>query len=240
MLKTIYGKAYTKSHAQNNIASITFAGTVLGSYLFGVLSDYWSRRNALLLGTMIIIVFTALGAGAYGAGGNTQGLFAAIAAYRFLIGIGIGGEYPAGSVGAAEASGELKCGHRNRWFILSTNIAIDSGFVVAALMPMILVLIFTDHHLRAAWRVALGLGVIPPLSVLYLRIKLKEPAQYNRQKMTKYPYWLILKYYWFRLATVSLIWFMYDFSAYSFSIYSSAWLAIILPKTAPLWKSFGW
>lgn len=39
---------------------------------------------------------------------------------------------------------------------------------------------------------------------------------------------------------VSLIWFIYDFSAYSFSIYSSAWLTIILGDTAPIWKSFGW
>lgn len=38
----------------------------------------------------------------------------------------------------------------------------------------------------------------------------------------------------------SLIWFLYDFSSYSFSIYSSDWIAIILGDSAPLWKSFGW
>ena len=37
-----------------------------------------------------------------------------------------------------------------------------------------------------------------------------------------------------------MIWFIYDFSAYSFSIYSSAWLQLILGKDAPLWKTFGW
>lgn len=37
-----------------------------------------------------------------------------------------------------------------------------------------------------------------------------------------------------------MIWFIYDFSAYSFSIYSSAWLDIILGTSAPLWKTFGW
>lgn len=39
---------------------------------------------------------------------------------------------------------------------------------------------------------------------------------------------------------MSLIWFVYDFSSYSFGIYSSAWLTIILGNTAPLWKTFGW
>ena len=48
------------------------------------------------------------------------------------------------------------------------------------------------------------------------------------------------RFYWFRLTIVSLIWFIYDFSAYSFSIYSSAWLTIILGDSAPIWKSFGW
>jgi MFS family permease len=240
MLKTIYKKQYTSSHAQSNVSSIAFAGTVVGQLFFGYLSDHWSRKNSLLVSTIILIIFAALGAGSYGAHGSTQGLFAALTAYRFLLGIGIGGEYPAGSVSCAEATGELKKGHRNRWFIFSTNFAIDAGFVVAALVPMILVLIFTENHLRAAWRVSLGLGVIPPLSLLWLRVKLKEPEQYNRQKMNKYPIWLIVKFYWFRLIVVSLIWFIYDFSAYSFGIYSSAWLALILPKSAPLWKSFGW
>lgn len=32
---------------------------------------------------------------------------------------------------------------------------------------------------------------------------------------------------------------MYDFSTYSFSIYSSKWVSIILGDNAPLWKSFG-
>ena len=240
MLKTIYTTQYTASSAQSNVASIAFAGTVVGQLVFGYTSDHWSRSNSLLVSTGILILFAALGAGAYGYHDSIQGLFAALAAYRFLLGIGIGGEYPAGSVACAEATGELKEGHRNRWFIFSTNFAIDAGFVVAAIVPMIVVLATTENHLRAAWRICLGLGVIPPLSLLYLRIKLKEPEQYNRQKMNKYPYWLIVKFYWWRLIVVALIWFIYDFSAYSFGIYSSAWLAIILPKTAPLWKSFGW
>jgi hypothetical protein len=39
---------------------------------------------------------------------------------------------------------------------------------------------------------------------------------------------------------VSLIWFIYDFSSYSFGLYSSKWLSIIEGDNAPLWKTFGW
>jgi MFS family permease len=193
MLSKIYPVEYVQSPASQNVSSIAFAGTVLGQLIFGVCSDYWSRKWSLLLSTIIIIVFAALSAGAYGYHGSLSGLFAALTAYRFCIGIGIGGEYPAGSVAAAESTGELKGGHRNRWFIFFTNFSIDFGFVVSSLVPMILVLIFTENHLRAAWRVALGLGVLPPLSLLYLRVKLREPEEFNRERMHKYPYWLIIK-----------------------------------------------
>lgn len=240
ILEAIYGDRFKDAPQRKNINSIAFAGTVVGMLVFGVLSDYWSRKWSLMISTCILIVFAALSAGSFGAGGSFGGMLAALTAYRFLIGIGIGGEYPAGSVAAAESTGELKRGHRNRWFVMFTNFQIDLGFLASTLVPMILVLICTDKHLRAAWRIALGLGVIPPLSLFYLRLKLNEPEEYNRQRMTKYPYWLIIKFYWWRLFVVSLIWFIYDFSTYSFSIYSSAWLKTILGDSYPLWVSLGW
>lgn len=139
MLAKIYPDAYTSSPAQRNVSSITFAGTVVGMLIFGWTSDHYSRKWSLFASTVILIVFAALSAGSYGAGGSTSGLFASLTAWRFLLGIGIGGEYPAGSVGCAESTGELKKGTRNRWFILFTNVQIDIGFVVSALVPMIVV-----------------------------------------------------------------------------------------------------
>ncbi|EPE25474.1 MFS general substrate transporter [Glarea lozoyensis ATCC 20868] len=241
ILKKLYGKAYTESGAQKNISAITFAGTVFGMLIFGYTSDKWSRSNSLLLSTVILIIFAALGSGAYG-GGSLQGMFAALTAYRFLVGIGIGGEYPAGSVACSEATGELRAGSRNRWFILFTNVMIDWGFVIGAFVPYLLVVICSDNHLRAVWRISLGLGVVPPLVLLWLRLKLKEPEEFKKESMknAKIPYGLVLKYYGPRLFVVSLIWFIYDFSTYSFGIFSSTILSNILPSTASLAQSFGW
>ncbi|KAL6714290.1 glycerophosphoinositol permease [Lecanora helva] len=241
ILKTLYSTQYTSSPAQSNVNSVAFAGTVVGQLFFGWISDNYSRKWALVISTVLLFIFAALSAGSYG-GGTIHGMLAALTAWRFLLGIGIGGEYPAGSVACAESTGELKEGHRNRWFIMFTNVQIDIGIVASSFVPMIVVLACTESHLRAAWRICLGLGVIPPLSLIYLRLKLNEPEEFNRETMkdTKTPWWLVIKFYWFRLTIVSLIWFIYDFSSYSFSIYSSAWLSIILGKSAPIWKSFGW
>jgi MFS family permease len=98
------------------------------------------------------------------------------------------------------------------WFIMFTNVAIDWGFVIGAFVPYILVLIFKENHLRAAWRVALGLGVIPPITLLLMRLRLQEPEEFKRESMkhVKIPYGIVLKYYWWRLTVVGLIWFLYD------------------------------
>jgi hypothetical protein len=163
---------------------------------------------------------------------------------RRLTATGIGGEYPAGSVGCAESTGELKEGSRNKWFILFTNVQIDLAFLVAAIVATIVVVITGDsrHGLQIAWRVSLGIGIIPPLSLLYLRLKLQEPEAFKRESMAKAktPWLLVFKFYWFRLSIVSVIWFIYDFSAYSFGIYSTSILANLLGPTAPLWKSLAW
>ena len=211
LLTHIYKDAYTNSTGAKNIPAIAFAGTVVGMLVFGYTSDKWSRRNSLLVATVIMIIFTALSAGSY-SGGTLPGMIAALTAYRFLVGIGIGGEYPAGSVAAAESSGELKAGTRNMWFIMFTNVAIDWGFVIGAFVPYVLVLIFSEDHNRATWRVALGLGVVPPFTLLLMRLKLQEPEEFKRQSMkhVKIPYGLVIKYYWYRLFIVGLIWFLYD------------------------------
>ncbi|KAF3035515.1 hypothetical protein E8E11_003038 [Didymella keratinophila] len=242
MLSRIYPDAYAGSSAQANVASITFAGTVLGMLFFGYTSDHFSRKWSLFVSTIIIILFAALGAGSYGAGGSPTGLLAALVAYRFFLGIGIGGEYPAGSVGCAESTGELKSGSRNKWFILFTNVQIDIAFLVAAIVATIVIVITGEDHLRVAWRVCLGLGIIPPLSLLYLRIKLQEPEAFKRESFAKAktPWLLVAKFYWFRLSIVSIIWFIYDFSAYSFGIYGSTILANLLGEETALWKSFAW
>ncbi|KAK5281063.1 glycerophosphoinositol permease [Exophiala xenobiotica] len=260
MLATIYPNEYANSSAQQNVSSITFAGTVLGILIFGFCSDHWSRKGALLVSTGILIVTAILCTGAYGYHGSISGLFVALTVYRFFLGIGIGGEYPAGSVAAAEATGELKHGHRHRWFILFTNFQIDLGFVIGAFVPLVCVWICSDRHLRLAWRLALGFGVFPPLSLLWLRTKLQEPVEYHKETMknTRVPWLLVIKFYWKRLAVVSAVWFMYNvklqyavsprkhadppeqFSSYAFAIYSSTILSVILGDSAPLWKIFAW
>ncbi|KAJ3194625.1 hypothetical protein HDU83_008802 [Entophlyctis luteolus] len=236
-----YGSTWSTSNAKHYVGDIAFAGAVVGQLFFGFLSDKYSRTNTLLISTIILIVFTALATGSYYQG-DAVGMFNMLVAWRFFVGVGIGGEYPAGSVACAESTGELKAGTRNTWFIMFTNAAIDWGFVIGALVPYIVAAAAGSDRYETIWRTSLGIGVLFPLILFYLRLSMKEPKEYelNSMKNVQTPYLLALRFYGFRLFIISLIWFMYDFSSYSFGLFSSPILAAVYDDSAPLTTVFGW
>lgn len=92
ILSTIYPVAYAGSSARQNVSSITFAGTVVGILIFGYTSDKWSRKWSLVVSTGLVLLFSILATASYGAGGTPYTLFQALVAWRFLLGIGIGGK----------------------------------------------------------------------------------------------------------------------------------------------------
>lgn len=191
---------------------------------FGLLADTIGRKWGMLICSAGLIIFSILAAGAWGAGSSTGGLFAALVAYRFLIGIFIGGEYPCGSVACAENTEQdnIKKTRQQAWFVLATNSCIDVAFILAPFVSLILLWICGMNHLEVVWRVILGLGAIPPLSLLLFRARMKEPKAYKEGAITRnMPWWLIFKKYWVRLTAVSLVWFCYDFVSYPAGIYSS-------------------
>ncbi|KAG1446085.1 hypothetical protein G6F56_009691 [Rhizopus delemar] len=140
---------------------------------------------------------------------------------RGILGVGVGGEYPCSSVSAGESADEVAPGKRGALFVLVTNFVIDAGYVISAIVPVILLAIFKDN-LEPVWRLCLGLGIVPPLSVLYFRLKMADSERYRTSAMKKkVPYWLIIKRYWFRLLVASGLWFIYDFISYPSGVFSS-------------------
>lgn len=94
---------------------------------------------------------------------------------------------------------------------------IDFGFVISSFTPLVLFWIFGDNHLRAVWRISLGLGVIPAVLVFLWRLRMANPTRFKRDNMLRVrqiPYWLIFKRYWKGLTALSIAWFIYDFVTY--------------------------
>lgn len=242
ILRRLYPNETSNSKAIQFISSFSFIGTVVGMISFGFISDFLGRKTGMLAATLMMIIFTILCAGAYGPGGSTSGLLTALAIYRLLLGIGLGAEYPTGSCAASEATAELKKGRRHGIFVSVTNLMIDLGFVLGAFVPFVLTCIFSEERLNVVWRLSIALGVIVPSSLLYFRIKLKDPVAFrkNAVKFTQTPYWLSLKRYWRRFLAESFIWFIYNFNAFAFGMYSSTITESIIGDKASFAQVLGW
>ncbi|THH12609.1 hypothetical protein EW146_g7533 [Bondarzewia mesenterica] len=245
LLTRIYGKEAVSAHNYSKtLSSVAFAGTVVGMLVFGYVSDKVGRKFGMMLATGIVALFSGLSAASSGAHHSFGGMLAMLSACRFLLGIGVGAEYPCGSVAASEQSEEegINKKAQHRWFALATNTMIDFGFVVSAFVPLVLYWIFGPNHLRAVWRLSLGLGVIPAVAVFIWRLNMEEPTRFRKDSMknAKIPYLLIIRRYWKSLAAISATWFIYDFIVYPFSIYSSTVVSNITNGSDALSVVFGW
>ncbi|KAG8806785.1 hypothetical protein FRC19_007064, partial [Serendipita sp. 401] len=259
ILKRLYPDELARTNYSQTLSSLAFAGTVVGMLVFGWISDKIGRKTGMMTATGIVALFSFLSATSKGANGSIEGMLAALSAYRFLLGIGVGAEYPCGSVAAAEQSegdGVAK-NAQHRWFALATSehasillalrdtevfadTMIDFGFVISAFTPLVLLWIFGENHLRAVWRGSLGLGVFPAVAVFIWRLSMENPESYKRNSMkhATVPYRLILRRYWPSLLAVSATWFLYDFIVYPFGLYSSTVVDSIIGDTNSLYVIF--
>jgi MFS family permease len=119
---------------------------------------------------------------------------------------------------------------------------INTGFVVACFVPLVLFWIFGENHLRAVWRISLGLGFVPALFVFVWRLNMDEPMHYKKHSMkrARIPYWLVIRRYWVPLTGISLSWFIWDFIVYPFNIYSSSIVNNITGGNQSLTVVLGW
>ncbi|CAO3628423.1 unnamed protein product [Cunninghamella blakesleeana] len=238
ILSTIYGPVIFNATVSSRLSYSLFVGCVVGQLGFGLFVDRIGRKAGLIATTILVIVGAALSA-ASSPTSNPEGLLWMMVVARGLLGVGVGGEYPCSSVSAGESADEVAPGSRGKLYIMVTNFVIDLGYVVSAIVPVILLAIFKTNY-EVIWRLALALGIIPPLSVLYFRLKMGDSKSFKKNAMKKrVPYLLILKRYWHRLFFVSLVWFIYDFISYPNGVFSSVIINTVAPD-APMIVTSAW
>ncbi|MBY0233150.1 MAG: MFS transporter [Gemmataceae bacterium] len=158
--------------------SIFLIGWATGGIFFGILGDRWGRVRTMLLTILLYSVFTGLSALSVGVGD--------FAFYRFLTGLGVGGEF---AVGVALLAETMPPPARPYTLgLLQSFSAI--GNVTAALLFM------GAGYLQSAkvfegrtlfgfpvtpWRVLFLVGTLPALIALFVRRQLQEPEAWRRQ-----------------------------------------------------------
>jgi MFS family permease len=152
--------------------SIFLMGWATGGLIFGILGDRIGRAKTMLWTILIYSLFTGLSALSTG--------FWDFAFYRFLTGLGVGGEFAVGVALVAEVIPE-----RARPYALGLLQALSTvGNIAAALVSIGIGLLQQDGTVSQThgWRFMFLVGAIPALLAILIRRKLKEPERWQRAK----------------------------------------------------------
>jgi len=147
--------------------SIFLIGWATGGLCFGVLGDRIGRAKTMLWTILIYSFCTGLSALSVG--------FWDFALYRFLTGLGVGGEFAVGVSLVAEVMPD-----RARPHALGLLQALSAvGNISAAAISMGLGALVQIGTIGSAWRVMFVIGTVPALLAVLIRRRLKEPERWQ-------------------------------------------------------------
>lgn len=147
--------------------SVTLGAAFAGALVFGRAADLVGRKRVYWLVAAIMI------AGALGSA--LAASFWMLIAFRFLLGVGIGGDYPVSAVLVSEYANK-----RERGKLVGMVFATQAlGLIIGPLVA--LALLGAGTGADTAWRTMLALGAVPAAAVIYLRRKMPESPRYQAQ-----------------------------------------------------------
>ncbi|KAL3734441.1 hypothetical protein ACJRO7_023747 [Eucalyptus globulus] len=169
---------------ESAMLAVALLGTAIGQLIFGRLGDLVGRRRLYGLALMLIM------AGSIGCGfsmGISKGyILASLGFFRFLLGVGIGGDYPLSATIMSEYANK-----RMRGAFMAAIFSMQGfGILASSVVTMVVCKIFGRSYPPSlndpipkkadiAWRLILMLGVIPAVMTFYWRMKMPETARYT-------------------------------------------------------------
>ncbi len=155
------------------VLSIFMVGWALGGLIFGPIADRYGRARTMALTIIVYAGFTGLCA--------TAGSWQELAFYRFMTGLGIGGEWSAGAALIAE-SWPAKSRAKAAGIMQASG---GIGFFLASLLYL-----FIGPY---GWRWVFALGVLPAAVAFYIRKSLEEPERWVKAKSSINPLPLLFR-----------------------------------------------
>lgn len=141
------------------VGSISLVGMAIGAALAGTVADHIGRRKIFMLTLAVYSLATGLSAASLAVW--------MLILFRFIVGMGLGGELPVTSTMVTEF---LPKKTRGRGIVLLESFW-AVGWLVAALVAYLLIP-------RFGWRMAFLVGMLPALYILYLRRNIPESPRY--------------------------------------------------------------
>ena len=165
---TLIAAQWHLSTAQTGlINSISLLAAFLGAFFFGRVADLAGRKRTYGLLAILMVV----GALASAFAPSLAWLLAA----RFVLGVGVGGDYPVSAVLMTEYANRS-----NRGKLVGLVFSMQAlGTMAGYAAGLILLGTGVDHAL--VWRLLLGFGAVPAACVIYLRHKMPESPRFTAQ-----------------------------------------------------------
>jgi PHS family inorganic phosphate transporter-like MFS transporter len=146
------------------IGSTSLIAAAIGSIVFGRLADFVGRRS--IYGYTLVV----LAAGAIASAFSPNVIWLLV--FRFILGLGIGGDYPLSATLMSEYANR-----KDRGKLVTMVFSMQGlGLIVGPLVAIILLLFGVNHDL--AWRIMLALGAVPALGTFYLRRRIAETPRF--------------------------------------------------------------
>src|ERR1700736_1837992 len=137
--------------------SLTLVASALGGFFFGLIADRIGRTRSL----MAAILVYSLASAACGFSHSVPQL----AVFRFLLGLGMGGEWTAAAALVAET---WRAEHRGKALGL-----MQSAYAIGEAIAALVVAVVLPHF---GWRAVFFVGVLPALLVFWIQSSVPEPA----------------------------------------------------------------
>jgi MFS family permease len=151
--------------------STMLAAACLGAFVFGRFADVIGRKRVYWIVAAIMI------AGALGSALSPS--YWVLIAFRFVLGFGVGGDYPVSAVMVSEYANRKDRG-KLVGMVFGTQAL---GLIIGPLIA--LALLGAGVSDDTAWRVMLALGAVPAAAVIYLRCRMPESPRYQIQVQGK-------------------------------------------------------
>jgi len=191
MLGNLYGPVGRTSvtgaslavHQDLGIKVASPVGTLVGQLVFGWLADIVGRKR--MYGVELCIIIIATFAQALSGQAHAVSIIGVLVVWRFIMGIGIGGDYPLSAVISSEFAST-----RTRGRLMTAVFAAQGwGQFAAAIVSTVVVAAFkhqisadpsTDpRHVDFCWRLIIGLGCVPGAIALYFRLTIPETPRFT-------------------------------------------------------------
>jgi MFS family permease len=148
------------------LGSLTLVASAIGGFLFGILADRIGRVRSLMASILVYALASA-------ACGFTHTI-PQLAVCRFILGLGMGGEWTTAAALIAET---WRAEHRGKALGLMQS-AYAIGEAIAALVVMLVLS-------RYGWRAVFFIGVVPAFLVFWIQGKVPEPELWKQRKAQK-------------------------------------------------------